>query len=474
MRIVLFIGVITIATLLIFAAGCATYRTGPESRPELRWTTEGRNHLGIIELDDQGWLRKPEDAKYVLDQIEQIAAGGPTNIVVFVHGWHHNASADPEDCNLRSFKRVLARVDEEMQIPLYQEARKAVFGNPEAHIVGLYIGWRGRSLPGFLDYLTFWDRKPAASRVGHGDLPEVFTRLASIYAKGNDPSRAKHSYTGLVTIGHSFGGQVVFAAVSDILKSRVAEAIPLSATIQSPVPQINGFGDLVVLVNPACEASVYNSIDVLTRHAQFGAMQTPVMMIVSSEADWPNHRLFPFGRFLSVLHEPFGNGPQFSQKLNAMGWYKAQLTHCLALDGGPGCDGAAPKVVKFDMTKEPTADAHRPGSSTCPEADAITLDVGQAKRFAGVWTEEFLLHPERIQLASDFAAAGARFYRTEPALDPNNPFVVVKATREVSGDHNDMFNPTLVSFLVRYAAGTQLKRLAPRILAGMAHQVPPN
>lgn len=464
------ISVIVVAVVAIVMVGCATYRTGPESRTELRWTGEGRHHIGIIELDDQGWLRNRDDAKYVLDQIQLIADGGPTNIVVFVHGWHHNASAEPEDCNLQSFKRLLARVDEEMQIPLYRQARQSVFGNPEAQVVGLYIGWRGRSLPGVFDYLTFWDRKPAAIRVGHGDLPEVFTRLASIYAKGNDPSRARHSYTGLVTIGHSFGGQVVFAAVSDLLKARVAAAIPLSASRQSPAPQIDGFGDLVVLVNPACEASVYNSIDVLTRHAQFGAMQTPVMMIVSSEADSANRRLFPLGRFLSVLHEPFGSRGQFSQKLKGMGWYRPQLTHCLALDGGPGCDGAAKQVVKFDMTRVATPVARPATPSHCPEADAITLDVDLAKRFAGVWTEEFLLQPERIQLAGDFAAAGARFYRTEPALDPNNPFVVVKATREISGDHNDMFNPTLVSFLVRYAAGTQLKRLAPRILAEMARR----
>ncbi len=267
----------------VFSVACATYRTGPESRPALNWAHQERYDLGIIELDDQGWLHNRDDATKVLDDIARVAEGGPTNIVVFVHGWHHNA--DAKDCNLESFRRVLARLDEEMEIPLYRDARRAVFGNPEVKVVGLYIGWRGRSLPRFLDYATFWDRKPAAVRVGHGDLPEVLTRVHSIYARGNDPSRAKNSYAGLVTIGHSFGGQVVFAAVGDLLKSRVAEAIPLTVSRPSQAPRVTGFGDLVVLVNPALEASVYNSIDTLTRHAKFDAMQTPVMMIVSSERD---------------------------------------------------------------------------------------------------------------------------------------------------------------------------------------------
>jgi hypothetical protein len=464
MRIALVIVGVVIAAFLV---GCATYRTGPQSRPELNWSDNERYHLGIIELDDQGWLRSRDDATKVLDHIERIVESGPTNIVVFVHGWHHSAS--PEDCNLAAFKRVLARVDEEMQIPLYREARRAVFGNPEAKVVGLYIGWRGRSLPGFLDYATFWDRKPAALRVGHGDLPEVLTRVHSIYAKGNDPSQVKNSYAGLVTIGHSFGGQVVFAAISDLLKSRVAEAIPLTASRPSPTPHVAGFGDLVVLVNPALEASVYNSIDTLTRGAKFDSMQTPVMMIISSERDWPNRRLFPIGRFFSVLHEPIGATKQLSQKVKAMGWYKPHITHCLALDGGPGCDGAAARVINIDMTKEvrPPATASS-DESHCPEAAAITLDVSISKRLAGAWTADFLVQPKRIHLAGDLAVAGTRFFRVDPALDPNNPFVVVKATGDVSGDHNDMFNPNLVSFLVRYAAGAQLKRLAPRVLAEKA------
>ncbi len=154
-----------------------------------------------------------------------------------------------------------------------------------------------------------------------------------------------------------------------------------------------------------------------------------------------------------------------------MGWYKPHITHCLALDGGPGCDGAKREVINIDMTKEvkPTAAKSRKVSH-CREAAAITLDVSTAKRLAGAWTSDSLLRPERIQLAGDLAVAGTRFIRLDEQLDVNNPFVVVKATGDVSGDHNDMFNSNLVSFLVRYAAGAQLKRLAPRILAEMARQ----
>lgn len=100
----------------------------------------------------------------------------------------------------------------------------------------------------------------------------------------------------------------------------------------------------------------------------------------------------------------------------------------------------------------------------CPDADRITLDIDAARRNAGAWTKESVLHPQSIQLAGELAVAGTRFYRTDPTVDPNNPFVVVKATRDISAGHTDMFNPNLINFVIRYVAETELKRLAPRAI----------
>jgi|GEM_PF-6086531 len=51
-----------------------------------------------------------------------------------------------------------------------------------------------------------------------------------------------------------------------------------------------------------------------------------------------------------------------------------------------------------------------------------------------------------------------KFYRVRDGIDPNLPFVVAKATKDIIDGHNDMFNPHSVDFLIRYVAGAELKR----------------
>ena len=129
--------------------------------------------------------------------------------------------------------------------------------------------------------------------------------------------------------------------------------------------------------------------------------------------------------------------------------------------------GSPATVARLDASKsEPSPDAVASKSDDdvmrrkCPEAYAIRLDQNNALRNVGAWTKEHLKHPETIQLAGPLAIGGTRLYTLDPQIDPNNPFTVVKMTRDLSSGHNDMFNPKLVDFLVRYAAGAQIKRMA--------------
>jgi hypothetical protein len=56
-------------------------------------------------------------------------------------------------------------------------------------------------------------------------------------------------------MGHSFGGAMVYSAVANVLKSRIVDAQVKTRLSGSEEP-IVGFGDLVVLANPAFEASL--------------------------------------------------------------------------------------------------------------------------------------------------------------------------------------------------------------------------
>src|SRR3954465_2238426 len=109
-----FLSGFTAVLIVSFLTGCAIYRSGRQSPSEFSWRSTASYDLGIIELDDQGWLWSRNDAAMVLEKIRAKTAEGPSTIVVFVHGWHHNAAE--KDCNLESFKRVLDRLAAEGQM----------------------------------------------------------------------------------------------------------------------------------------------------------------------------------------------------------------------------------------------------------------------------------------------------------------------------------------------------------------------
>jgi len=417
-----------IVVALMLFAGCAHYRPGAQTKPLEVIEHAPEYDLGIVELDDQGWFYDRGDVARVLDLVKREADANGAVIAVFVHGWHHSSRRD--DSNLTDFKKVLVDIHKTLQSQIFVGAREQIIPEAKNRVVGVYVGWRGASLPPYLDYATFFDRRDAAVRVGTGDVPELFSRLQEIYETHNGPRKGGGwDFTTLVTMGHSFGAQVVFSSVADRFKTSIADEIGVDQLGGgAPIDEIKGFGDLVVLVNPAHEASIYESIHRLTRHQHYQRTQLPVLLTISSEGDWPNRDAFPFGRTLGTRHEPKGPGDQRSQKIRTLGHHKPHISHCLTLTSGPPCKGFAAKPAP-------------------PQVPSIRPSL------------LFALQPELIEMAKDRSVGATSFYSVGDPIDPNNPFLVAKATRPVVADHNDMFNPHLVEFLVNYVAGAQLKRV---------------
>jgi hypothetical protein len=409
-------------------AGCARYRPNAQTNPLEVIQHAPEYDLGIVELDDQGWFYDRGDAARVLDLVKREADANGAVIAVFVHGWHH--SAERNDSNLTDFKKVLVDIHNVLQKEIFVESRKKIIPGAKNRVVGVYVGWRGASLPPFLDYATFFDRRDAAVRVGTGDVPELFSRLQEVYTTHNGPREGGGwDFTTLVTMGHSFGAQVVFSAVADRFKTSIADKIGVDQSgAGAPIGEVKGFGDLVVLVNPAHEASIYDSIHRLTRHQRYQRTQLPILLTVSSEGDWPNRDAFPFGRTLGTRHEPKGPGDQRSQKIRTLGHHTPHITHCLTLTSGPPCKGFTAK----------------PAPPQVPSIQPSLL---------------FAIPPELIEMAKDRSVGATSFYGVGDPIDLNNPFLVAKATTPVVADHNDMFNSHLIEFLVNYVARAELKRV---------------
>jgi len=247
--------------------------------------------LGFVEIDDQGQLRDRNQMDTVINELREMAGKDSLLINVYVHGWQHNAS--PRDTNVESFSEHLQKLS---QI----ETRLAKKQNRSSRkITGIYVGWRGKSIsiPG-LNIITFWERKNTALNVGYMSIAELFLKLEEISNVRNSwipPIKSR-----LVIMGHSFGGQAVFSATSQILASRFID----SREHKTHQDTAKGFGDLVVLLNPALEALRYAPLyDLSNERCSYFPEQRPRLAILTSETDYATKIAFPIGRFFSTLFE---------------------------------------------------------------------------------------------------------------------------------------------------------------------------
>ena len=190
--------------------------------------------LGFVEFDDLGWAWNREQGRVLFREIRKVEKD--VLIVLFAHGWKHNAYAC--DTNVTCFRETLRGL---------HAAETALYGDDARQIVGIYVGWRGSSAKGkLLGQLSFFDRKATAHKVGSGSLTELIVRL-------KEERTMRGGTTRLVIVGHSFGGAAVFSATSQLIMDRLATADERGGAVR-------GLGDLVVLVNPAFEAARYQPL----------------------------------------------------------------------------------------------------------------------------------------------------------------------------------------------------------------------
>jgi pimeloyl-ACP methyl ester carboxylesterase len=392
-----------------------------------------------VQVDDFGSLWDKRDADNILTEVQVGSESTNTIVVVFVHGWHHNA--DPTDDNLLSFKGALQSLAKNLSEEKRQIARKDLSGSASVKVIGIYVGWRGRSLPSFFDYLTMWWRKDAAERVGDGDVSEFLERLQRIYLRANSYSRyAERSkrtpgdtpYMGLVTVGHSFGGQVVLKAVGRAIEGELVERAPCQTdAVTSPsIPStptvervpIDSFGDLNILINPALEAYQFARIDELYRQLSYPNTQSPQLVVFSADNDSARKMFFPIARGLTRPFRPaFRNSYQGELWGKALGEMVSQQTHQLTL----------------------TSDA-----DSLSDAD-----------FA----------PDRRQVIADYDFASQTVFskvKLSPLSGvqaiPNSPIAVVVTHDDIIDGHSGIFRKGFEGFLSGYIAFIEAKRVMRR------------
>jgi tetratricopeptide (TPR) repeat protein len=249
--------------------------------------------LAIVEFDDQGRCYDRGQMDAVAERLEALApydppvAGEDVILVVFVHGWQHDARSD--DDNLWAFRTLLSQTVE------YERAHASPGVAPRP-VLGVFVGWRGLSEFGLGDVVadaTFWSRQAAGQRVAAGSVRELFGRLR--HYRNRQQKRGGNPL--LVIVGHSFGGMIVFSALAQSLIQAA------SAPVGIMTPE---FADLVLLVNPAIEGARYIPIYDLVTSAAFKARTTkqlPVFICAQAENDQPVGMVFPLGNGLHAIDQ---------------------------------------------------------------------------------------------------------------------------------------------------------------------------
>lgn len=228
-----------------------------------------------------------------LDVLKQHLSTGSNYVIVFIHGWRHDARiGDQNVADLRLYAAHAARfLAQRCPIePQYCDMK----------VTAIYVGWRGarvdeegllhyfgKSVGGFFGTLsaaaTLFDRKLVSERIAPGAISALRT-LESVLAPdtSGDTIKTGSKHNKMVVAGHSLGGNMLATGLKDDLiklvrRHKFGENLP-------PV-----LGNLVVLINPAAEATKWTAIqrEVWDRTAYHVDEHTPSPEVVRESGFFP-------------------------------------------------------------------------------------------------------------------------------------------------------------------------------------------
>ncbi len=349
--------------------------------------------LGVVELSDRGEFRDPRQLQMILAQADSVPTREDILLVVYVHGWNHDAR--PGDTDLACFTETLSAV-----------SRLQTYQGIERRPIGIFVSWRGALYRSLWTNraLSFWDRRDAADRIGEGNaLRTIGEELVSVARRLR--SARPNSGLRVVLVGHSFGARMLWSA--------------LEASQERSL--ISELADAVVLLNPAMDASLVDRILAQPDHL------LPPTLIMASEADRAVADLYPAaGAVESVLRRG-----RLTSAIGA-GHRASNVTHSLQLSN----EDSVPKPRRFDQG--------------CPYSRADELGLLTLAR-DGTATGSDLANYTEFQAPRLGTAALVRLEQLPSKTAPSGaPFHVALVEEALIADHNDFWTPEILDLVVRF------------------------
>ena len=401
--------------------------------------------LHFVEFDDQGWLYPgPKDDGYAAEMgsangqldraVEDVASRLAKNervlLLVYVHGWKHGAAHDDRD--VKRFRQMLSDA-------AVFDGKARASGAGTRSVVGIYVGWRGagrfsRSNP--LITLTFWTRKNAALHVSEGAPRELFARIRALRERWNavDASRPR---LRTVVVGHSFGGWAVFSALSPSILELLAQRLDAGAASDSAEAwrraRLRSAADMVILVNPAFEATRYQPIHKLAQKVRLSEYEPPVLLLVTSKADAATGTAFPFGRFFNTLFQrPFVSDEEAYAAMRTPGFVDQYVTHSLS---GDGADASKCRGWRGD-----------PGAEEEKERSARMLENGAREKLRhDEWRGYLAGNNKSLRAGWEWQYCGGTTIRYK-AHAPQSPVWNILTDGTVIPNHSDIMGEPLHAF----------------------------
>lgn len=254
--------------------------------------------MRALEFTDRGNLLQLNQLEQLSARIQemQVKYKATPNVVVYVHGWHHNAkSTDPDLQQFKDRLQTFATLENFNDRPT----------------IGVYVGWRGDSI-GIrgVNFLTYYGRKRTAEIVGRTGLRQAVLRLES------EVQRLDGRF---ILIGHSFGTNAVLSAVQGDLIGRANEGNLCHLEREerensqkyhndeirqrfSICMRAARFGHGVYLFNPAIEANAFSPLRSSMTGRDFDRNQPKLLHVVATKAETGARTAFSIAqRLLNTL-----------------------------------------------------------------------------------------------------------------------------------------------------------------------------
>lgn len=434
--------------------------------------------LHFVEFDDQGWavslpdgtpaqpgVQSPTQTDHLMKRLDKLLGEGRyLNIILYVHGWKHDARGDDSDVN--RFRQILASA---------RALEKTSDNKTPRKVIGIYVGWRGKSwsVPNFLVNLSFWSRKSAALRVSHGAVQELFSRLRTVQKHYNSnadspdcaaPREGQLTTSGcrvrMLMIGHSFGAWILYSAISGPLIATLnaekdidgrlspgGEGAATDRTESNKEEANRRPADMIVLINPAFEAVRYQPVHQAAINYKSKVVQPPLLVTITSSADSATRLAFPAGRFInSIFERPVTSEEQGEAMKRTLGHINLYQTHELVALDHESCVGwKAPGPLSSTDSQQMLRNKTMEEENSAGFFNSNTQANGLLKQ---AWTREFCGGVKLSQLAP-----------SDPNhnRDPNSLVWNIRTDATLIKSHSDIMGDKFLEFVRQLYGDTELR-----------------